>query len=358
MTMNRVLLDHTQQNQRPPWENEREERELEKRQRAQFSNVGLVAAAFMLVTLVAQIGMIVSVSAIEHMVGGVVDFFNSTGIILLSAVPMYVIAFPIALALIQAIPKCREKARESWGVGSLVAVLVISLGIGLAGNLLGMAVDYLRSASKASEDELGLYLVNSSVWLNLLVTAVMAPVVEELFFRKLLMDRLMGYGEWAAVLVSGLMFGMAHGNFGQFFYAFGIGLVWAYMYAKTGRISYTIVTHMIFNVIGGVMTIELAKGIYGGADSFGIIRVLEEIFSINLSEVVTFFSSMMLLGIVLLMIGCVIGGITLLIVFRRNIRFSPGIWPIKKGRMFKTVFLNPGMALYFLVCIGFFAINW
>ena len=40
------------------------------------------------------------------------------------------------------------------------------------------------------------------------------------------MDRLLGYGQKTAIIISGIMFGMAHGNFSQFFYAFGIGILW------------------------------------------------------------------------------------------------------------------------------------
>lgn len=361
MTMKRAAFEDVRENQwgqKPPWEREREERELEKRQRAQFSNVGLVAAAFMLATLAGQVGMVVYVSILDEIMGGAIDFFSSTGLMFMSAVPMYLIAFPISLALIQAVPKCREKPAEVWGFGNFLAVLVISLGIGLAGNLLGQLVEHFRPAPDISGEELEGFLKNSSVWVNLLVVAVIAPVVEELFFRKLIMDRLLGYGELAAVLVSGLMFGLAHGNFGQFFYAFGIGMVWAYMYAKTGRISFTIVTHVIFNIFGGVLATELSKGVYGQRGGFGIISLLERLLDVDLSQTVIAFSKIFLVGYGMMMLSCVIGGITLLIVFRKKIRFSPGVWPVKKGRMFRVAFLNPGMILYFLVCVGFFILNW
>ena len=65
--------------------------------------------------------------------------------------------------------------------------------------------------------ELDQLIRNSSLWVNLLTTVIMAPVVEELFFRKLVMDRLLGYGQKTAIIISGIMFGMAHGNFSQFF---------------------------------------------------------------------------------------------------------------------------------------------
>ena len=166
MTMKRAAFEDVRENQwgqKPPWEREREERELEKRQRAQFSNVGLVAAAFMLATLAGQVGMVVYVSILDEIMGGAIDFFSSTGLMFMSAVPMYLIAFPISLALIQAVPKCREKPAEVWGFGNFLAVLVISLGIGLAGNLLGQLVEHFRPAPDISGEELEGFLKNSSV---------------------------------------------------------------------------------------------------------------------------------------------------------------------------------------------------
>ena len=44
-------------------------------------------------------------------------------------------------------------------------------------------------------------------------------------FRKLLIDRIVPFGQRVAVVVSGLAFGLFHGNFYQFFYAFSLGAV-------------------------------------------------------------------------------------------------------------------------------------
>ena len=94
-----------------------------------------------------------------------------------------------------------------------------------------------------------------------LCVVVAAPVIEELVFRKWLLDRVGRFGERTAVLLSAVVFGLAHGNFSQFFYAFGLGALFAYVYIKTGHIGYTIGFHMFFNLIGGVFTVELNKGL-------------------------------------------------------------------------------------------------
>ena len=171
---------------------EEEARALGKRQRKQFSHVGLVAAAFMIVTFLAQIAVISFAGFINYLLGGIIDLFSGPGILLLSAIPMYFVAFPVSVALIQLIPRCGRAQSQPWGIGKFAACLVISVGIGLAGNLLGQFVEWFKP-SVGDDSQLNELLMNSGLWMTVLFTVLMAPVVEELFFRKLLMDRLLGY---------------------------------------------------------------------------------------------------------------------------------------------------------------------
>ena len=63
-----------------------------------------------------------------------------------------------------------------------------------------------------------------------------APIVEELTFRKALLDGLHGTHEGYAAVISGLLFGLMHGNHMQFFLAFFLGMLFAMVYQRTGRI--------------------------------------------------------------------------------------------------------------------------
>ena len=53
-----------------------------------------------------------------------------------------------------------------------------------------------------------------------LYMVICAPILEEYIFRKLIVDRTVKYGQGVAVVLSGLMFGLFHGNLNQFAYAF------------------------------------------------------------------------------------------------------------------------------------------
>ena len=85
-------------------------------------------------------------------------------------------------------------------------------------------------------------------FVQVLVAAVLVPIIEEIIFRKLIIDNTSRYGYGAAVMISAFTFAVFHGNFTQFFYAFALGMIFAYVYAFTGKLRYTIFFHICYNM--------------------------------------------------------------------------------------------------------------
>lgn len=83
--------------------------------------------------------------------------------------------------------------------------------------------------------------------LYLALACVVAPVFEELVFRKLLLDRLRPFGDAMAIGFSGVAFGLFHMNLYQFFYAAALGMVLAAVVIKTGRIWHSMLLHAMVN---------------------------------------------------------------------------------------------------------------
>lgn len=79
--------------------------------------------------------------------------------------------------------------------------------------------------------------------------AVIAPIVEELLFRGMIMQSLRKYGNGFAVVASALMFGLYHGNFVQMVFAFIAGLVMGLVVVRTGSLWTSILIHFINNGI-------------------------------------------------------------------------------------------------------------
>ena len=123
---------------------------MERRQRKQFSHVGLAAAAFMLITLAAQMTVMVLVGLLNSLLGDFIDFYGFTGRMLMSSLPMYLVAFPAAAGLLQLVPKCGSPQKEQWGFWKFASFFVIAVGIGLAGNILGRLVGILRPSGPDS----------------------------------------------------------------------------------------------------------------------------------------------------------------------------------------------------------------
>ena len=82
---------------------------------------------------------------------------------------------------------------------------------------------------------------------NFLVVAVLAPIVEEITFRGLGYKLLEPFGKWTAILLVGLLFGLAHGLVEALpiLAAFGAGL--AYVRMRTGSVYPGMIVHGAFN---------------------------------------------------------------------------------------------------------------
>ena len=82
---------------------------------------------------------------------------------------------------------------------------------------------------------------------NFVVVALCAPVVEELTFRGLGYTLLSRYGQWTAIVLVGVIFGLAHGLVEALpiLVFFGMGL--CYLRAKTDSVYPGMVVHAAFN---------------------------------------------------------------------------------------------------------------
>ena len=160
---------------------------------------------------------------------------------------------PVMALIGRRLPAARPE-KNGLSVGGFLALVCICYACMIAGNIVGIGVNLLLSPGSV---DLISSLASASGTSGEMIFAfvVLAPVFEELVFRKVLVDRVLPYGEWPAILFSGLTFGLFHGNLTQFFYAFLLGMILAYVYVRTGIILYTMGLHACINFLGGVLPI-------------------------------------------------------------------------------------------------------
>ena len=174
---------------------------------------------------------------------------------LLTTAACYLFAVPPAWLVLRT-ASAPEKPPETHDLtaGEFVAYVAICVGAMFVFNLVGNGLNALVSLLKGSESA---NLVNTVLDFDLPVLALMvsvfAPIAEEFIFRGLLWRYVGGQGKRVYVAASAVLFMLLHGNIVQYPYTFALGLIFALVYAKTGRLVYPIALHMAVNTIGGVV---------------------------------------------------------------------------------------------------------
>lgn len=84
--------------------------------------------------------------------------------------------------------------------------------------------------------------------LDVIGTAIVPAISEELLFRGLILVALLPYGKKTAILGSSVMFAIMHQNFGQIVYTFGMGIVLALIVVKTQSVWGAIILHFLNNL--------------------------------------------------------------------------------------------------------------
>jgi uncharacterized protein len=109
-----------------------------------------------------------------------------------------------------------------------------------------------------------------------LATVLLAPFMEELFFRGLIFKslarlftpsgagptRARGAGVVLAVIVDGLLFGLAHGEWVQLAGLALFGMVLASISYRTGRLGMNMVAHASFNLVAILAILSQRGGVH------------------------------------------------------------------------------------------------
>lgn len=276
---------------------------------------------------------------------------NPWTIWILTYVPMYVVAIPVGWLLMRNVPRTAVEGGR-FGVGGFLGALVICVFMMYAGNILSSLVMGLYESLTGVQpiNPMTAYTENELEWVQALLFVVMAPIIEELVFRKALIDRMAGYGEALAIMLTAVMFGAFHANFNQFFYATGIGLVLGVAYVKSGRIALPMGLHSLVNLVGGVIGPAIAETA-PRAEALSA----ESLDPIHAALLLVQLAPSLIYS--LLMIGLAIAGLVLLIIAARHLHFAPQPAELARGQRLSAAVGNWGMALYLTSCVGYMIFN-
>lgn len=272
-------------------------------------------------------------------------------------IQIYLISLPILYLIVRKMPKIRMKASK-MKTHEFFILFAISQALMMAGNIIGSTVNSVLGAMRGEEitDTVADLITTSSVWYTLIIGVIIGPIVEEFIFRKLMIDRLAKFGTVPVIIVSGVSFGLFHGNLHQFFYATFLGTLFAYVTIRYGSWLYSALLHVLANLLGSIgasfynslydkINEALASASAGADVNSGSVILMQLVFNAyTLFEYALIFS-----GIVLLILAIN----RKWYVFERN---TATVY-IPKERMFSCAFSNPGSIMFFSVSMLLFAVS-
>ena len=272
---------------------------------------------------------------------------NSDTTFYISFALMYLIGVPVGLIFMNR-TKVSKLAKSNLSFLQFVAIFAVCISFMYLGNIIGMFITNLYSSVSGNtvENPINNLIFGRSILLRIIIVSLIGPFVEELIFRKFIIDRLNLYGEKIAIFVSALLFGLFHGNLFQFFYAFFLGLIFGYVYLRYGKLLYTVLLHVIINFMGGVVSVFMLEKV--GTDN--LVNIASGDISSLTPEAMAGFTVYMFY--VLILIVLFIAG---LIIFFRNlkkIKFYSKEREIQKRDIFSVAYLNVGMILAILGCLA------
>ena len=253
--------------------------------------------------------------------------------------------------------------KRSLKFGQILTLILMVYGLAQVGSLMGMpihtaltSVTYFSDTS--TEDALSTLkdslILNSDTFIRILTVGIMPAIFEELLFRKFLIDRTLRHGEFVSCAMSGIMFGLWHGNFQQFFFAFFLGVLFSFVYIRTGRIIYTMILHASLNLVTSSVTVELLAELLKrmGLDmNKGTIDP-----NIDYDAVMKSIMPLMLLLLLwlIVLLGLQIAGFVLVIVKRKNFKLMQIVGELPRKEILRKLTHNVTMWVFFALALLLF----
>lgn len=293
------------------------------------------------------------------------DFYNAhftTIYLLMNSFNVSVLGCLILGLSLKVLPSVKiEKKKLTFG--QIMILIMMVYGLTQVGSLMGLPIHTALSSvtlfgDGSTEDALNNLksnlIVGSDTWIRIITVGIMPAIFEELLFRKFLIDRTLRHGEFISCAMSGIMFGLWHGNFQQFFFAFFLGVLFAFVYIRTGRIIYTMILHASLNLITSSITVELIAEMLKrmGMDmSSGSIDP-----NIDYDMVIKSVLPLMLIILlwIIILAGFQIAGFVMLIVRRKKFKLMPIVGELPRKQILRTMTHSVTMWVFFALALLLF----
>lgn len=256
----------------------------------------------------------------------------------LCRLPLYAFAIPAAMLVLKGIPKNKPESRP-FTLGRVLYFALITMALE---TVLSIVVNTVMNLLVKTPTQTAPEQVTFWYYLDIVL---LSPVLEELLFRKMLLDRFRRYGEKLAILVSAVVFAISHLDLHLTVVNLVMGGMLAYVYLRSGRVRYCIFIHAISNFSAAGMMQLLMNRLSAKAfmamqmedPSMLTPEVLAEL--APLAVYLLIYYALMVVGLVLLVRG------------RKKAVFEPAEEPLTQKQAVQALFGSVGMPLFIGVAL-------
>ena len=156
------------------------------------------------------------------------------------------------------------KVNKKLNITDIVTYFALIYGINIFLNLISSAINIEGQK----------FIVQRPIYTDIIYAICIAPVLEEIVFRGVLMTYLKKYGIKTAIIISSLFFGISHYNIYMVIPAFFIGIVLACVAYKYS-LKYSVLLHILMNIVANMpKIIFVLRGQKDMISIFGTISML------------------------------------------------------------------------------------
>ena len=160
----------------------------------------------------------------------------------------WILSFPIMYYFVKTYKKYKYfKTDERLNIRNFIIYFALTFWVGNISHILTTLTFKFKERTT---------LVEGPLYIDIIMTLCVAPILEEIVFRGVIMNNLKKYGIKTAIIVNSILFGVSHSNINMIIPAILTGIIFSYIAYKYS-LKYSILLHFLLNILTKISQIVI-----------------------------------------------------------------------------------------------------
>lgn len=171
----------------------------------------------------------------------------------------FIIGLIVILYLLRDEMKQARHVRDAADTGQIIIWSIVGVFMAYTAQAIAVAIEMNILGIKTTSENTELLMdITRSIPLFIIITVLIAPILEEIVFRKIIFGELYKrFNFFISGVISALIFGIIHQEPTHLLIYASMGFVLAFLYVKTKRIIVPIIVHMVLNSVTVILQLVL-----------------------------------------------------------------------------------------------------